>query len=122
MDNQPFGSNKGRMGGSNGRRGIKNIGFVALVILIGLIIFAAYSQPSSLKEESLSTAITQTNQGQYSKIQVNGDELDITKKGDSSPSLDVIIEPNPSVKDLKDAGFDIGKVEINYKKQSSTGS
>jgi exopolysaccharide biosynthesis protein len=85
MDKKPFRGkqSKGRKNGS----GFRNVGFVAIIILFLLVIFAAYGQPSSLKEIPISQAVSQANNGQYAKVMVSGDELDITKKGDKSATL-----------------------------------
>lgn len=117
MDNKPFRSPK--KPGKNNRRGIKNAGFIALIILFALVIFAAYKQPSSLKEIPITQAVQQSNSGDYQKILVNGNELDITKKGDSKPTLKSYSDPNSS---LKDEGFNTSKVTVEYKPTSSTSS
>jgi cell division protease FtsH len=115
MDKKPFRGkqSKGRKNGS----GFRNVGFVAIIILFLLVIFAAYGQPSSLKEIPISQAVSQANNGQYAKVMVSGDELDITKKGDKSATLKAFTDPNTS---LKDEGFDLQKTTFQYKPQSST--
>ncbi|HVS58793.1 MAG TPA: ATP-dependent zinc metalloprotease FtsH [Candidatus Saccharimonadales bacterium] len=117
MDKKPLKYNRNR--GNNNRRGAKNAGFIALLILVGLIIFAAYSQPSTLKEIPITQAIQQANDGNYSKIVVNDNgELDITKKGDNHPTLKSFTEPNAT---LQDEGLKYPpKVEIVAKPQSSS--
>lgn len=119
MDNskKTFRPTNGRA--NNGRRGMRNAGFVALLILFGLIIWAAYGQGSSMNKVSLSTAVRDANSSQYSKIEVNGNELDITKRGEDHATLKSYKDTNSS---LKDEGFDLSKVEVSYKPQSSTGS
>lgn len=102
-----------------GRRGFKGAGFIALILLFVLIIYAAYGQTNTLQEVSLSTAVQQTNSGQYSKILVSGNELLITKKGDDQPTIKSYMDPNGT---LKDEGFNQSKVDITYKPESSTGS
>ena len=111
-----------RSGGNNkngGRRGFRNAGFIALLILLGLIVFAAYGQPSSLKTISLSQAAREANAGNYQKIVVNGNELDITKKGEDTPTLKAYKDPNGS---FKDTGINASKVQVSYKPESSSGS
>jgi len=97
------------------RRGMKNAGFIAILILIGLVIFAAYAQPSTLKEIPITQAAQDANAGKYSSISVNGNEVDITKKGDSQPTLKAYTEPNAT---LKDEGFNYSKVQISAKAAS----
>lgn len=111
-----------RSGGNNkngGRRGFRNAGFIALLILLGLIVFAAYGQPSSLKTVSLSQVVREANAGDYQKIVVNGNELDITKKGEDTPTLKAYKDPNGS---FKDTGINASKVQVSYKPESSSGS
>jgi cell division protease FtsH len=106
-------------GGKSPRSGFKNAGFIALIILFGLIIFAAYGQPKNLKEIPFSDVVKQANSGQYQKIEVSGSTLEITKKGDDKPSLTSQKDPQVG---LKEEGLNTSKVEIDYKKESSSGS
>lgn len=103
--------------GGNGRRGFRNVGFVALLILFGLIIFAAYGQPSTTKTIPLTEAVSQSNGGKYKKIEIAGNELNITKKGEDQVSLKSYKDPNTS---LKDEGFNTSKVEVSYKPESKS--
>ncbi len=105
-----------RKSGKSTNRGMKNAGFVALIVLFGLIIFAASNQPSTLKQIPITTAVQQANAGKYAKITVNGNQLSITKKGEGQPSLKSYLEPNAT---LKDEGFNYSKVEINATAQSN---
>jgi len=117
MDNQPRGT-KRKPSGSN-RRNAKNAGFIALILLFGLIILAAYNQPSTLKSISASTAIADTNAGKYSSMVVNSNELQITPKGQNHATLKAYVDANSS---LKDQGFNTSKVSVTYKAASSTSS
>jgi cell division protease FtsH len=117
MDNKPFRPGQGR-NPNNNRKGFKNAGFIALIVLLALIIFAAYSQPSSLKNIPLTRAISNANSGQYKEILVKGNELDITVKGQNQVSLKAYTDPNTS---LKSIGFNFSKTTIEYT-STSTGS
>jgi cell division protease FtsH len=117
MDKSPLRNKRSKP--NNNRRGMKNAGFIALLILLILIVFAASSQTSTLKKIPITTAVQQSNAGQYSKISVNNNELDITKKGDSKPSLKTYTEPNAN---LKDEGFNYSKVEIDPQADTSSSS
>jgi cell division protease FtsH len=116
MDNKPFRPNQGQP--SNTNRRFKNAGFIALVVLLALIIFAAYGQPSSLKNIPLTQAISAANSGKYQEIVVHGNELDITLKGQSQATLKTYTDPNTS---LKSIGFNFNKTTIEYT-STSTGS
>ncbi|HSX34429.1 MAG TPA: AAA family ATPase [Candidatus Saccharimonadales bacterium] len=97
----------------------RSSGFIALIILFGLIIFFLRGQHGSLATIPLSQAVSQANSGQYSKIDVKGAELDITKKGQQTPTLKAYQDPNGK---LKDAGIDMNKVVVAYEPQSNLGS
>ncbi len=100
----------------NDRSTMKNASFIALIILIGLIVFAATKQPSTLKTIPLTQAVQNANKGEYKSITVKSNELDITKKGDDNPSLRAYSDPNAS---LKEVGFDFDKVNVSYEAESS---
>ncbi|HSX36411.1 MAG TPA: ATP-dependent zinc metalloprotease FtsH [Patescibacteria group bacterium] len=119
MDNpkKNFRPSNGR--GNNNRRGFRNAGFIALIILFGLIVFAAYGQGTPLQTISLTQAIADANNGAYSKIVVNGNEMDITKRGTSHATLKTFKDPNAT---LKEEGFNLAKVDVTYKQESSTSS
>ncbi len=117
MDNKPFKTPK--IPGQPPKRNYRNAGFIALLVLFGLIIFAAYSQPSSLKEVPITQAIADNNAGKYQKIQVNGNELDITPKGQNHATLKAYSDPNSS---LKSEGFNLSKTTVEFKSTSSTSS
>jgi len=116
MDKKPLRPNAKR---TPGGRGFKNVGFVALIVLVALISYAAYRQPSTLQEIPLTTAISQANAGDYKKIEVSGDQLTITKKGASQPTLKAFKEDGTS---LKGEGLNYSKVPVTIKPSSSTGA
>ncbi|HVV66944.1 MAG TPA: ATP-dependent zinc metalloprotease FtsH [Candidatus Saccharimonadales bacterium] len=116
MDKKSFRSGRKSGKGSGNNRGMKNAGFIALLVLFALIVFAAANQPSSLKTISASQAIADTNSGKYSKIVVNNNELDITTKGEDHATLKTYVDGNSS---LKDQGFNTSKVSVSYKPESS---
>ena len=97
-------------------RSFKNLGFVALLVFIAIIIMLATNQPSQLKEIPLNQAVAEANAGKYAKIVEDGNELDITKAGDKHPALKTYIEPNAK---LKDEGFNLTKFELDNKPVTS---
>lgn len=117
MDKKPLRPNRRQT--ANNRRGIKNFGFVALLVLFGLIVVAAYNQPSTLKEVSYTTAINDANAGKYSKIVVTNDQLLITPKGQDHATLKAVVDSNGS---LKEQGFNPDKVAISYKSRVNNNS
>lgn len=117
MDKQPLRASRGK--GGKDRRNFKNFGFITLVVLFGLVVYAAYNQPKTLKEIPITQAVQEANNGAYSKIVISGNELDITKKGESTATLKSYVEPNAT---LKDEGLNYSKVQITAKPASSGGS
>ena len=118
MDKKPFSSNKNK-NAKPGKRGFKNAGFVALIVLFSLIVFASYGQGGGLKPVSTSDALRDANAGRYEKVVKDGNELQITKKGEKEPSLKTYIDPNDS---LKDAGFNTTKFVVENKPAMGSGS
>lgn len=116
MDKKSF---RPKQQGNRGGRGFRSAGFIALIILFALVIFAAYGQPNSLKEIPITQVVHDANGGKYEKITVSGNQLSITKKGDDHPTLKSFVEPNAT---LKDEGLNYTKVQVEAKPQSSTGS
>ena len=118
MDNKSFRPNRNSKTSPN-RRGIKNASFIALIILFILIIYAAYNQPSTLQQVPITQAIADSNAGKYSKIVANGNELEITLKGQKTATLESFSDPNSS---LKAEGFNLSKVPVTFKSSSSSSS
>ncbi|MCA9337276.1 ATP-dependent zinc metalloprotease FtsH [Candidatus Saccharibacteria bacterium] len=106
-------------GDYNRRRGFKNIGFVVLIILIGLVVFAAYRQPSNLKQVAFSDVINRANNGEIQSIEVNGNELKITPKGEGEPTEVSYKEPGSSI---YEQGLNNRELEVNVKPESNASS
>jgi cell division protease FtsH len=115
MDKNPFKSGQPKAPKKN----FKNAGFIIIVALLGLIIYSSYTNSKTLPIVSLSQVIHDSNAGDYSKIQVNGTNLKITKKNQSNPSLQANIGVNT---DLKTDGLNLNKVSLVYQPSSSTGA
>lgn len=118
MDKKPFKNSKG--GSSNRKNSMRSAAFVALIVLFGLIIYSATNQPSPLKETSFSEVVKQANNGEIKRIQIKGDELEITKTN----------EDKASQKSRKEAGSSIyeqglnkdAPVEVDVKQPSNSGA
>lgn len=106
----------GRKPAKGGNKGIKNAGFFAILVLLALVVFAASSQPSNLKEIPVTQAVEQANRGEYKRIEVKRNELLITRDNENQPSLRSYIEPNAT---LKEQGFDTSEFELKADPVSS---
>lgn len=111
MDKKPFKLSKN--GGDPKKRGIKNAGFIALLVLFGLIIFASYGNKSKLQDVPLSQVITEANNGDYKKLTIIGNEkIEVTKKGEDKPTIKSSKETTTNIydqglnKDVKDLVVD----------------
>ncbi len=118
MDKQPF-RKQTPAGGNNSRKNFKNFGFVALLILIGLIIFASLSQPTTLKEVPFSQVISQANAGNIKEITIQGNTLKVTKKGESQASEKSYKDSSASI---YQQGLTNKNVVVDIKPESSAGS
>jgi cell division protease FtsH len=115
MDKQPF---RGRQKSSgNNRKNFKNAGFFALLVLIGLVMFAAYSKPTTLSPIPFSQVINQANAGQIKDITIQGQSLQITKKGDNAASEKSYMQ---SVSSIYQQGLTNREVTVNVKPDSSS--
>lgn len=120
MDKKPFRMSKN--GGDPKKRGMKNAGFIALLVLFGLIIFASYGNKPALQKQPLSEVISQANDGKISKITIIGNEkLEVTKKGENKPSIESTKETTTNIYD-QGLNKDVDGLEINPQPASSTGS
>lgn len=97
----------------------RNYGALALLLVVGIIVFAVFNQSPKITEIPISQAVTEANAGKYAEIVVNGQQLLITKKGETTASLKAVKEEGATV---KDTGIDTAKVKISAKPTTSTGS
>jgi cell division protease FtsH len=119
MDRKQF--RLGKSGGDNkGRNGrFKNAGFIALLILFGLVFYSAFNQPSTLKKIPFSEAINDANSGQTQQITVKGNQLEVTPKGQTHPTEQSFKEDGSSI---YEQGLKQGKVTLVNEPQSNGGS
>lgn len=97
------------------------LAFGLLVLLFVYALFIASGSTRKLEEIPFSQVVTNTNNGQYSKITVSGtsNEVLITKKGEDKPSVKSFRDSNAS---LEEQGINTSKVTVNYEKDTSGGS
>ncbi len=120
MDKNRFRMSK--KGGDSKKRGMKNVGFIALLVLIGLIIFASYGNKPKLQTESLSQVITRANNGEFKKITIIGNEkIEVTKKGEDKASIKSTKETTTNIYD-QGLKRDIKDLEVDPQPASNSGS
>lgn len=105
--------------GGNRKRQMKNAGFFSILILIGLIIYSVYASPKSLTSVALSDVVSRANSGEISKLEITGNTVEVTKKGEKEPSEKAFKESSSSIYEQglnKDA-----PVTVDPKAESSGG-
>ncbi len=112
---------KGTGGAKRGKKQkpSRNYGFIALAVVGAIIVFLVFNNPTKVTEIPISQAVKDANAGKYSEIEVSGQQLLITKKGDKTPTLKAVKEESST---LKEAGIDPAKVKIVAKSATSTTS
>ena len=96
MDKNNFkgGANR-KPGGKNSR--FKNAGFISFLALIGLIVFAAVNQSPDLEEVPLSEVVQRANEGEFSRIEIRGNELVVTEADEEEPTITSFKEDSVSI-------------------------
>ncbi len=114
MEKKPF-----RLGGGKDGRSshFKNAGFIALIVLFGLVIYASLHQQSPLKSVPFSQVISEANSGKIQKITVKGNQLEITPKGQSKPTERSNKEDSSSI---YEQGLQQGKVVLDNQPTSDS--
>lgn len=118
MDKKTF-KKRGGNKDYNRNKGFKSVGFIALIVLFGLIIYATYNQPSKLKEMPLSDVVAQANKGEVEHITITGNSLEVTKKGEQKATIQSQKEPGSSI---YEQGLEQGKTTVEIKPESNSGS
>lgn len=62
------------------RKSFKNVGFITLLVLIGLIVVASMGKTAPLKSVAFSDVIRRANAGQIQQITIQGNDLQVTKR------------------------------------------
>lgn len=94
--------------------------FWAILVVSTLAVIAITTPQDTLKSVSLKSVTERANKGDISKIEIEGDDVKVTPKGQDKATEKSIKEPNSSIYEQglnKDA-----KVDVNVKKPSETGN
>ncbi len=101
------------------RKSFKNVGFITLLVLIGLIVVASMGKTTPLKSVAFSDVIRRANAGQIQQITIQGNDLQVTKKGESSANEKSRKEPGSSI---YEQGLSNRDVVVEVKPESNTGN
>jgi len=120
MDKDSF---KLKGGGSKGpdkkKQNYKNIAFIVLIAVFGLIIFSSLGQEDELEPIAYSDVISQANSGEIKQIEIAGNVLKVTKKDQENPTLESRKEAGSSIYEQglnKDA-----PVKVDIQEESKSG-
>ncbi|MEK7471797.1 MAG: ATP-dependent zinc metalloprotease FtsH [Patescibacteria group bacterium] len=83
--------------GGSRKRQMKNAGFFSILILIGLIVYSVYANPKTLTSVALSDVVSRANSGEISKLEITGNTVEVTKKGDKEPTEKAFKENGSSI-------------------------
>ncbi len=117
MEKKPF-SPKNNSSGGNNKRSLKNAGFIAMLVLIAAVVFAAYNQPTKLEEKPYSQVVSEANEGKYEKLTISGSQVEVTEKGEEEATIISQKDPNSTI---ADDGIDTEKVQVEYEKPDDGG-
>jgi len=98
-------------------KGMKNFGFIAILMVIGLTIAAYIASPSTLQEIPISEARAKVNNNEVSAINQKGNELTITLRDQDEPTLLSVKEDGT----LQEQGFETGDWTLTVEPESSGG-
>lgn len=101
------------------KKQIKNIGFVAILLIIGVIAFGAMGTKKPLTEVALSDVVKRANIGEIDTLTIKGNTVEVTKKGEKEASEKAFKEAGSSIYEQglnKDAS-----VKVNPKPESNSG-
>jgi cell division protease FtsH len=115
MDKKPF--RKNSKNANRNRRG-KNIAFVALLVLFGLMIWAGSGQQPKLQNLAFNEVIKQANEGKIQKIEVTGDELKVFKSKTDKTASNVSRKEAGS--SIYEQGLTNRDVEVDIKPPSNS--
>jgi cell division protease FtsH len=101
-------------------KGWKNVGFIVILLIFGLIIFASTGNSDNLKTVPLSDVVQRANNGELKTLAIQGNEIKVTKQNEDKPSEKTRKEASSSIYEQglnKDA-----KVEVINEKESNSGN
>lgn len=96
----------------NKNKTIKNVIFVAILVLFGVALLSTTSQPSQLEQVPFNDVINRANNGEIKRIEVTGPELSVTKQGEDQASQESRKEQGTS---LYEQGLTNRDVEVVVK-------
>lgn len=97
---------------------VRNGLFWAIIVLVGLGVWAAINPKSALEEKTITEVIKMANAGDVAKLVVQGNDVSVIKKGQDKPSIHAVKQDGL----LEDQGLDKNKTDVQVQPVSETGS
>jgi cell division protease FtsH len=98
--------------------GIRISLFWAVIILAMLVFWAVMSPRATLKDVAISDVIKRANEGKVTKLEIQGNDVVVTPKGQEKPTEKSVKEDGT----IYDQGLERGKTEVTVVPPSATGS
>ncbi len=93
--------------------------FWAILVFIVLVGIAVASPHNDLKSVSFSDVINRANQGQIAKLEIQGNDIKVTPKGQSQPTEKTVKDQASSI---YEQGLQQGKTEVDISEPSEMGT
>jgi len=103
------------------RRWIKNAGFIAIIAIFAAIFYVGYNQPAKLTVVPYNQVINSANKGEISKLNVNGQTITVTVKGQSKATEKTIMQSGANLYDTN-GGLTNRNVTVEFQTVSTGGS
>lgn len=101
-----------------GKKIIKNVIFGLMTLGFVGLAMAVYARPSNLKKADFSDVIARANKGEVEKLTIQGERVEVTKKGDKDATEYTFKEPIASI---YDQGLQKDKVVVENQPLSTRG-
>lgn len=90
--------------------------FWAIIVLIGLGLWATFNQGTPMEEKPISEVVKMANAGDIAKLEISGNDVVATKKGQDKPSIHSLKEDGT----IYDQDLEKGKTVVEVKPVSET--
>ena len=102
---------------SNQKKWFKNIGLIVIIAVFAAIFFIGRAQPSKLTENSYNDIINKANSGEITKLNVKGNKIEATTKGNDKPTIKSQKEDGASI--YGPGGLTNREVTVDFKPASN---
>jgi cell division protease FtsH len=105
---------------SNQKKWFKNIGLIVIIAVFAAIFFIGRAQPTKLADNSYNDVINKANNGEIVKLNVKGNKIEATTKGNDKPTIKSEKEAGASI--YGPGGLTNRDVTVDFKPASNGGA